>query len=81
MKHGLALGFCAALLLAGCGAASGLKPAEGRSLPVAPYGAKETPTPAQLLKPTNQERPMRSDEVLTNSAERRSDEFSLPPPN
>lgn len=68
MKHGLALGFCVALLLAGCGAASSLKPAEGRSLPVAPYGAKETPTPAQLLKPTNQERPLRSDEVLTNSA-------------
>uniref|UniRef100_UPI0035C9E0E1 hypothetical protein n=1 Tax=uncultured Sphingomonas sp. TaxID=158754 RepID=UPI0035C9E0E1 len=78
MKRLLVLGI---VLLGGCGAASSLKPADGQSLPVAPYGAKATPTPADLLKPTNQERPQRSDEVLTNSTERRSDEFNLPPPN
>ena len=77
----VALGLLTVLLLAGCGANSGLKPADGRPLPVAPYGAKATPTPADLLKPSNQARPERSDEVLKNSEERRSDEFTLPPPN
>ncbi|WP_010161293.1 MULTISPECIES: hypothetical protein [unclassified Sphingomonas] len=75
----LALG--TALLLAGCGASSALKPAEGRSLPVAPYGAKATPTPEDLLTPSNQARPERSDELLKQSQERRGDEFDLPPPN
>lgn len=67
-----------ALALAGCGA-SGLKPAPGEKLPVAPYGARATPTPAQLLTPSNQARPDRSDELLTQSQERRSDDFDLPP--
>lgn len=67
-----------ALALGGCGA-SGLTPAPGEKLPVAPYGAKTTPTPAQLLTPTNQARPDRSDELLTQSQDRRSDEFDLPP--
>jgi hypothetical protein len=76
----LALSF-AGLTLSGCGAADGLEPQPGKSLPVAPYGAKTTPTPAALLTPTTQQRPERSDELLTNSRERRSDEFNLPPPN
>ena len=71
----------AVLLLAGCGAASHLKPADGQSLPVAPYGAKATPTPTQLLTPTNQARPERSDELLKKSEERRGDDFDVPPPN
>ena len=70
-----------ALALAGCGAADGLVPAEGKTLPVAPYGAKTPPTAAQLLAPTTQQRPQRSDELLTTSQPRRSDEFDLPPPN
>ena len=70
-----------ALALSACGAADGLKPAEGKTLPVAPYGAKTQPTPAQLLTPTTQQRPKRSDELMTQSQERRSDEFNLPPPN
>ncbi len=69
------------LALGGCGAAAGLKPVEGQALPVAPYGAKTPPTPVQLLTPTMQQRPARSDELLTQSQERRDDEFSLPPPN
>lgn len=67
-----------ALTLAGCGA-SGLKPAPGETLPVAPYGARATPTPQELLKPANQARPDRSDELLTSSQERRNDDFDLPP--
>ncbi len=70
-----------ALALSGCGAADGLVPAEGKTLPVAPYGAKTPPTAAQLLAPTTQQRPQRSDELLTTSQPRRSDEFDLPPPN
>jgi hypothetical protein len=67
------------LLLAGCGSAGQLKPAPGESLPVAPYGAAATPTPRDLLTPTTQQRPQRSDELLRRSEERRSDEFDLPP--
>lgn len=67
------------LLLAGCGSAAGLKPPEGGSLPVAPAGARATPTPAELLAPTPQQRPERSDELLRRSDQRRSDEFDLPP--
>jgi len=75
----LLIGLALALLLAACGSMSGLKPGKGDSLPVAPYGASATPTATQLLAPTSQQRPARSDEVLTNSQERRSDEFDLPP--
>lgn len=70
-----------ALLLGGCGAAAALKPADGEALPIAPYGAKATPTPQDLLTPSNQARPQRSDEVLKSSEERRGDDFTLPPPN
>jgi hypothetical protein len=71
----------AALLLAGCGAREQLTPAAGGTLPVKPYGAVATPTADQLLKPPVQTRPARSDELLRDSEERRSDEFDLPPPN
>lgn len=67
--------------LAACGAADGIRPVANQPLPVAPYGAPATPTPEQLLTPTNQQRPQRSDELLRRSDERRSDEFDLPPPN
>jgi len=76
-KVGIGLAF--ALLLAACGSMSGLKPAPGKSLPVAPYGARATPSATQLLTPSNQARPERSDELLTGSEERHSDEFDLPP--
>jgi hypothetical protein len=69
----------AVLLLAGCGASKGLRPEKGESLPVAPYGARATPTPTDLLKPSNQAHPERSDELLKGSEDRRSDEFDLPP--
>lgn len=69
------------LLLAGCGAAKELQPAPGKHLPVAPYGATEQPSANALLRVPPQYRPVRSDELLTNSTERRSDDFDLPPPN
>ena len=73
------LGTAALLALAACGASTGLSPAKGDPLPVAPYGATATPTPTQLLTPGSQARPQRSDELLTQSQERRSDAFDLPP--
>ena len=66
-------------VLAGCGSAVGLKPPPGSALPPAPYGATAQPTPTQLVTPTPQQRPQRSDELLTSSQERRADEFDLPP--
>jgi len=68
-----------ALALAGCGAAKELQPAPGATLPPAPYGATTTPTANELLTPTTQQRPQRSDELLKQSEARRSDEFDLPP--
>ena len=79
MKRLLPVLLLAAVPLVGCGSATQLKPAQGKTLPVAPYGAATPPSAAQLLTPSTQERPMRSDELLTNSIARRSDEFDLPP--
>ena len=77
----LAMAALTALTLAGCGAREELKPAQGASLPLAPYGAAATPTANDLLKPPVQTRPARSDDLIESSDKRRSDEFDLPPPN
>ncbi|SEL60943.1 hypothetical protein SAMN05216382_2282 [Sphingomonas palmae] len=69
----------AALPLAACGSTEALKPAPGASLPVAPRGATEKPSVAQLLTPSVQARPTRSNELLTQSKPRKPDEFDLPP--
>jgi len=79
MRTALLLGV--ALALSGCGASKGLVPPKGEALPPAPYGATAKPTATELLKPSNQARPERSDELLKSSEDRRSDEFDLPPPN
>lgn len=68
-----------ALVLTACGKAAPLKPAAGEALPGAPYGAQAAPTSEQLLTSAPQARPARSDELLTRSEERKSDEFDLPP--
>ncbi|WP_312490201.1 hypothetical protein [Sphingomonas sp.] len=77
MKRALVL--LIALGLSACGAANRLQPPKGEPLPVAPRGASARPTAQQLLTPTPQQRPQRSDELMTQSQERRSDEFDLPP--
>jgi hypothetical protein len=79
VKRLVALGLLIAL--SACGAARELKPAEGKPLPVAPYGATATPTPSQLLTASSQARPERSDELLKSSEERQGNEFDLPPKN
>ena len=76
MRTGL---ITAALLLAGCGQNNGLKPQAGKALPPPAYGATQSPTAAELIRPSSQARPQRSDELLRKSEERRGDEFDLPP--
>ena len=66
------------LALTACGSAAPLTPKPGQSLPVAPVGARARPNAVQLLRPTAQMRPQRSDELLTSSQARRSDAFELP---
>lgn len=68
------------MTLAGCGGRVDLMPAEGKSLPIKPKGAAETPSPDQLMTPDSQAQPERSDELLKRSEARREDKFDLPPP-
>lgn len=79
MKRLVVLGLVIAL--SACGAARDLKPAAGKALPVAPYGAAATPSPNQLLTASSQARPERSDELLRSSEERQGNEYDLPPAN
>lgn len=69
----------APLALAACGGREELQPAQGKALPPAPYGAEAQATPTQLMTPSVQARPERSDELLRRSEERRDDRFDLPP--
>ena len=68
-----------ALALAGCAGREQLKPVDGKSLPPKPAFATATPTPDDLLTPSTQARPQRSDELLKRSQERRDDRFDQPP--
>lgn len=68
------------LALAACGNRSELTPPPGQSLPPKPYAAQERPTPEELIQPSTQARPGRSDELLKQSRKREQDEFDLPPP-
>jgi len=69
-----------ALPIVACGQTAPLKPAVGAALPVKPEVARTTPTPTQLLTPSNQSRPTRTDELLQRSEKRAPDRFDLPPP-
>jgi|FLYM01.1.fsa_nt_gi hypothetical protein len=78
MKAFTAIGLM--LVLSACGSRGELRLEEGKALPPAPYGARETPTPSQLLQPAPETRPSRDDNVLDGSEEREADPFDLPPP-
>ena len=69
--------------LSACGAKAPLRPAEGASLPVAPYGApkgkENAPTAEQLLELDALAAPERSVELRRRSEEREDDPFDLPP--
>ena len=76
----LAAGLALALIATtGCGRRADLAYPEGSSGPATPAGASAPPTPPELVEPTTQARPKRSDELLRQSEEREADEFDLPP--
>ena len=79
MRRALAL-IAVALVLAGCGKQELLTPPAGASLPPKPAMAKTVPTVDELLTPSTQQRPGRSEELLQRSEERPEDRFNLPPP-
>jgi hypothetical protein len=69
----------ALLALSACGSQRDLAPPPGHELPPPPYGRADRPTPLELLKPSPQAVPVRSDELRTQSEEREDDPFDLPP--
>lgn len=79
MRSKLIIGAAVALTLAGCGRQADLAYPIGAPGPAVPAGDARAPTPAELLTPSQQARPQRSDELLKQSEERQNDEFDLPP--
>ncbi len=69
----------ALLASAACGRREQLAFPAGAQGPTTPVGAETPPTAAELVVPSSQARPRRSDELLRQSEERQSDEFDLPP--
>lgn len=67
------------LAMAGCAQRAPLEPASGRTLPVAPHGAKSAPDAEALLTPPPQAAPARNVELRSRSEERADDPFDLPP--
>jgi hypothetical protein len=57
-----------------------LQPAKGEALPPPVYGETKTPSGEELLIPSTQALPERSDELLRRSEKRQDDEFDLPGP-
>ena len=75
-----ALPLLAALTLTACGSSQALKPRPGQALPPKAAAARTVPTPDQLMTPSDQARPKRTDEALQRSEKRAPDPFDLPPP-
>ena len=75
----LALSAAALLALAACGSQRDLRPQPGDALPPPPYGRGDAPSAAELLEPTPQAVPIRSEELRRQSEEREDDPFDLPP--
>lgn len=67
-------------VLSACGNRGALEPPEGQSLPPAIYGESKPPSGEDLLIPSTQAQPERSDELLRRSEKRQDDKFDLPPP-
>lgn len=65
--------------LAACGTQGKLQPAEGKSLPPAPFGADKPKDGDELLETGAQADPRRSVELRKRSEEREEDPFDLPP--
>ncbi len=78
--HSILLLAGATVLLSACGNRGALQPAKGEALPPPVYGEMKSPSGEDLLVPSNQAKPERSDELLRRSEKRQDDEFDLPPP-
>lgn len=78
--HSFVLLGVATVILAACGNRGVLQPAKGEALPPAIYGEAKAPSGEDLLVPSTQAVPERSDELLRRSEKRQDDEFDLPPP-
>lgn len=79
MMRQFAILIAGAALLGACGQRAPLEPAQGSSLPPAPYGSSERATSTQLLALDPQAAPERSVELRSESEERKDDPFDLPP--
>ena len=79
MRFKLLIGAALALALTGCGRRADLVYPMGAAGPAIPAGNTAAPTPAELVTPSPQARPQRSDELLKQSEERQTDEFDQPP--
>ena len=73
------LAFLALLGLAACGQREALRLPAGEAPPRAPAMASRAETTDELLTPPPIARPVRVDELLRRSEERREDRFDLPP--
>lgn len=67
------------LALAACGKREDLRPATGKTMPMKPAMARETPTTRELLTPSPEARPERNVEQVKRSQPRPDDPFDLPP--
>ncbi|MGL4543227.1 MAG: hypothetical protein ACRCUI_12025 [Polymorphobacter sp.] len=74
------LALSAFALLGACGLKGPLAPVPPQTLPVAPRGLAQSPTPAEMLVLPPQASPQRVDDPVKKSEERPDDRFNLPPP-
>ena len=79
-SYAVCIAITGTIILAACGNRGTLEPAEGSSLPPPVYGEAKAPTGEELLMPSTQAQPERSDELLRRSEKRQDDKFDLPPP-
>ncbi len=66
-------------ILAGCGKVGPLEPKAGQAPPAKAYGQEKLPGSEELMTPSVQSRPGRSDELMRRSERRTDDPFDLPP--
>ena len=81
IKYGKIAALAMLAILSACGNRGDLVPAEGESLPPPAYGEAKKPTAEELITPSSQAQPERSDELLRRSEKRQDDKFDLPPPS
>jgi predicted small lipoprotein YifL len=65
--------------LSACGKVGPLEPSPGQAPPAKAYGQEKVPGSEELMTPSEQARPGRSDELMKRSERRVNDPFDLPP--